>query len=156
MEDNPESPAAAGCSWGESVTQALQMGEESEASAVDPLLLGGVSDDAPEPNYAEALASQGEESARGGREHMANPIGDQPAPVQIARVATPASPGHSELSRMEGGGVVAKWDPDEDELVPDYASMPVVPERSGSYPRSQGMEDTQRGGKTHHPRRYGR
>ncbi|OLP90683.1 hypothetical protein AK812_SmicGene27738 [Symbiodinium microadriaticum] len=152
MEDNPESPAAAGCSWGESVTQALQMGEESEASAVDPLLLGGVSDDAPEPNYAEALASQGEESARGGREHMANPIGDQPAPVQIARVATPASPGHSELSRMEGGGVVAKWDPDEDELVPDYASMPVVPERSGSYPRSQGMEDTQRGGKTHHPR----
>ena len=53
--------------------------------------------------------------------------------------------------------MVAKWDPDEDELVPDYASMPVVPEGSGSYPQgSQGMEDTQRGGKTHHPRRYGR
>ncbi|OLP82639.1 hypothetical protein AK812_SmicGene36693 [Symbiodinium microadriaticum] len=49
---------------------------------------------------------------------------------------------------MEGGGVVAKWDPDEDELVPDYASMPVVPEGSGSYPQgSQGMEDTQRVGK---------
>ena len=68
MEDNPESPAAAAAgSWGESVTQALQMGEESEVSTVDPLLLGGVSDDAPEPNYAEALASQVEESARGGR-----------------------------------------------------------------------------------------
>ncbi|OLP94495.1 hypothetical protein AK812_SmicGene23478 [Symbiodinium microadriaticum] len=149
MEDNPESPAAAAAgSWGESVTQALQMGEESEVSAVDPLLLGGVSDDAPEPNYAEALASQGEESTRGGREHMPNPVGDQPPLVQIARAATPASPGHSELSRMEGGGVVAKWDPDDDELVPDYASMPVVPEGSGSYPQgSQGMEDTQRLGK---------
>ncbi|CAE7524411.1 unnamed protein product [Symbiodinium necroappetens] len=49
---------------------------------------------------------------------------------------------------MEGGGVAAKWDPDEDELVPDYASMPVVPEGSGSYPQgSQGMEDTQRVGR---------
>ncbi|CAE7693548.1 unnamed protein product, partial [Symbiodinium sp. KB8] len=148
MENNPESPAAAAGSWGESVMQTLQMGEESEVSAVDPLLLGGVSDDAPEPSSAEALASQGEESARGGQEQVTNPIGDQPAPVQIARAATPASPGHSELSRMEGGGVAAKWDPDEDELVPDYASMPVVPEGSGSYPQgSQGMEDTQRVGR---------
>ena len=153
MENNPESPAAAAGSWGESVMQALQVGEESEISAVDPLLLGGVSDDAPEPNYAEALASQGEESARGGQEHMPN-VGDQPLPVQIARAATPASPGHSELSRMEGGGVVAKWDPDEDELVPIYASMPVVPEGSGSH--HKGRRHTT-GRKTHHSRcSYGR
>ena len=44
--------------------------------------------------------------------------------------------------------MVAKWDPDDDELVPDYASMPVVPEGSGSHPQgSQSMEGTQRVGR---------
>ncbi|CAE7322146.1 unnamed protein product [Symbiodinium sp. CCMP2592] len=140
MEHNLETPAAG---WGESVTQALQMGEESEVSAMDPLLLGGVSDDAAEPNYADALASQGDEPNRGGLEQAPTQVGNQPPPVQIAR-ASPASPGHSELSRMEGGGMAAKWDPDEDELVPDYASMPVVPEGSGSHLQgSKRAEDIQ-------------
>ncbi|CAE7519472.1 unnamed protein product [Symbiodinium sp. CCMP2592] len=142
MEHNLETPAAA-AGWGESVTQALQMGEESEVSAMDPLLLGGVSDDAAEPNYADALASQGDEPNRGGLEQAPTQVGNQPPPVQIAR-ASPASPGHSELSRMEGGGMAAKWDPDEDELVPDYASMPVVPEGSGSHLQgSKRAEDIQ-------------
>ena len=109
MENNPETPAAR--QLRRVGYASVQLGEESEASAVDPLLLGGVSDDAPEPNYAEALASQGAEAARGGQEHMPNPVGDQPPPVQIARAATPASPCHSELSRMEGGGVVARIQP---------------------------------------------
>ena len=85
-------------------------------------------------------------------------VGDQPPPVQIARAATPASPGHSELSRMEGGGVVAKWDPDDDELVPDYASMPVVPDGKWLTPTrvpEHGRYTT--GRKTHHSRcSYGR
>ena len=48
------------------------------------------------------LWHRSEESAKGGQQHMPSPIDDQPPPVQIARAATPASPGHSELSRMEG------------------------------------------------------
>ncbi|CAE7311080.1 GIP [Symbiodinium natans] len=109
----------ASASWAESVNRAME-GEESEVSAIDPMLLGGVSDDPKEPEYDQGLPTQApSDPAMEDEQVDRRPLQERQAPAPVARLL-PQSPGHSELSRMEKG---AHWEIDDEELVPDYNRM---------------------------------
>ena len=119
MSPKLEPTAMASASWAESVNRAME-GEESEVSAIDPMLLGGVSDDPKEPEYDQGLPTQApSDPAMEDEQVDRRPLQERQAPAPVARLL-PQSPGHSELSRMEKG---AHWEIDDEELVPDYNRM---------------------------------
>ena len=100
----------ASASWAESVSQALD-GEESEVSAIDPLLLESVSDDPIEPDYGRAVSVTGNQPlsspAQGrvsGGDNSAEHVTTQDVPTQAARA-------------------VPHYEVDEEELIPDYGQF---------------------------------
>ena len=110
-EPNPALTCAmASANWAESVSQALD-GEESEVPAIDPLLMGDVSDDPLEPDYGRAVSvaeNQPLSSPTPGRvsggDNSAEHVTTQDVPTQAAHA-------------------VPHYEVDEEELIPDYRQI---------------------------------
>ena len=120
MESDPLPSNVA--NWGALVTQALDQGNESEVSAIDPGPNEGVSDDALHPAYGGASETEDEEGCSESRlrELLLHLLGT----VSCRGWKLGERLQNGLLGRASGKGEAA----DDEELVPDYSKLPATVE----------------------------